>query len=109
MSLRPIALQSDLANVLVCFETWQRPKLSKVCAHLNLLLEHEIAVYDGYYSIFCMTLLIRKTINAATVMFAVMEIIQKIINAVIVMPVKMCQSISKHIMFRCHYRFLLQI
>ena len=42
-------------------------------------------------------------------MFAVMEIIQKIINAVIVMPVKMCQTISKHIMFRCHYRFLLQI
>ena len=54
-------------------------------------------------------LLIRNTINAATVMFAVMEIIQKIINAVIVMPVKMCQTISKHIMFRCHYRFLLQI
>ena len=41
-------------------------------------------------------------------MFAVMEIIQKMINAVIVMPVKMCQTISKHIMFRCHYRFLLQ-
>ena len=62
-----------------------------------------------YYSKKYVTLLIRKTINAATVMFAVMEIIQKIINAVIVMPVKMCQTISKHIMFRCHYRFLLQI
>ena len=34
-----------------------------------------------------------------------MEIIQEIINAVIVMPVEMCQTISKHIMFRCHYRF----
>ena len=64
---------------------------------------------EDYYLEKYITLLIRKTINAATVMFAVMEIIQKIINAVIVMPVKMCQTISKHIMFRCHYRFLLQI
>ena len=47
--------------------------------------------------------------EGVTVMFAVMEIIQKIINAVIVMPVKMCQTISEHIVFRCHYRFLLQI
>ena len=43
-----------------------------------------------YYVEKQVTLLIRKTINAATVMFAVMEIIQKIINAVIVMPVNMC-------------------
>ena len=58
-----------------------------------------------YYSFFCLTLLIRKTINAVTVMSAVMEIIQKLINAVTVMPVKMCQTISKHIMFGYHYRF----
>ena len=37
--------------------------------------------------------------NAATVMFAVMKIIQKTISAVPVMPVKMYQTISKHIMF----------
>ena len=36
-----------------------------------------------------------------------MKIIQQIINAVTVIPVKMYQTISKHIMFRCHCRFLL--
>ena len=56
-----------------------------------------------------MTLLIRKAINAVTAMFAVLKIIPKIINAVIVRPVKMYQTISKHIMFWCHYRVLLQI
>ena len=64
--------------------------------------------YD-YYSIVCLTLLIRITINAVTVMFAVMNLFPKLINAVIVRPVKMYQTISKHIMFWCHYRFLLQI
>ena len=52
--------------------------------------------------------LIRKTITAATVMFAVMKMIQKIINAVPVMPVEMYQTISKHIMFQCHCCFLWQ-
>ena len=58
-----------------------------------------------YYSKFCLTLLIRITINAVTVMFAVMNLFPKLINAVIVRPVKMYQTISKHIMFWCHYRF----
>ena len=44
------------------------------------------------------TLLIWKSINAVTVMFAVMTIIAKIINAVPVMPVKMYQTIAKHTM-----------
>ena len=42
-----------------------------------------------YYLQTCFTLLIRKTINAVTVMFAVMKRIQKTINGVPVMPVKM--------------------
>ena len=54
---------------------------------------------------FDLTLLIRKTVNAVTRMFAVIEIIQNPINAVTVMPVKMYQAICKHIMFRCHCRF----
>ena len=62
-----------------------------------------------YYLKKYVALLIRKTINAVTVMFAVMKIIQQIINAVTVIPVEMYQTISKHIMFRCHCRFLLQI
>ena len=62
-----------------------------------------------YYLKKYVALLIRKTINAVTVMFAVMKIIQQIINAVTVIPVKMYQTISKHIMFRCHCRFLLEI
>ena len=45
--------------------------------------------------------IIQKTLNAVTVMFAVMKTIQKTINAVPVMPIKMYQTISKHIMFRC--------
>ena len=63
----------------------------------------------NYYLEIGFTLLIRKTINAVTVMLAVMRIIQKTINAVPVMPVKMYQTISKHIMFRCHCWFLWQI
>ena len=62
-----------------------------------------------YYLNKYVALLIRKTINAVTVMFAVMKIIQQIINAVTVIPVEMYQTISKHIMFRCHCRFLLEI
>ena len=42
-----------------------------------------------YLKILCFTLLIRKTINAAAVMLAVMKIIQKTMNAVSVMPVNM--------------------
>ena len=57
----------------------------------------------------CCTLLMCKTINAVTVMFAVMKRIQHIINAVPVMPVKMYQTVSKHIMFRCHCVYLSQI
>ena len=38
-------------------------------------------------------LLIRKAINAVTVMFAVMKIIQKTINAVTVMPVNVSNRI----------------
>ena len=64
---------------------------------------------NEYYLKKYVALLIRKTINAVTVMFAVMKIIQQIINAVTVIPVKMYQTISKHIMFRCHCRFLLEI
>ena len=64
---------------------------------------------EWYYLKKYVALLIRKTINAVTVMLAVMEIIQKIINAVTVIPVEMYQTISKHIMFRCHCRFLLEI
>ena len=37
-----------------------------------------------------------------------MNLFTKIINAVIVRPVKMYQTISKHIMFWCHYRLLWQ-
>ena len=65
--------------------------------------------HGEYYLKKYVALLIRKTINAVTVMFAVMKIIQQIINAVTVIPVKMYQTISKHIMFRCHCRFLLEI
>ena len=54
----------------------------------------------------CFTLLIRKPISAVTVTLAVMKAFQKLINAVPVMPVKMYQTISKHIMFRCHCWFL---
>ena len=62
-----------------------------------------------YYLKKYVALSIRKTINAVTVMLAVMKIIQQIMNAVTVIPVKMYQTISKHIMFRCHCRFLLEI
>ena len=62
-----------------------------------------------YYSKWCLTLLIRITINAVTVIFAAMILFPKSINAVIVMPVKMYPTISKHTIFWCHYRFLLQI
>ena len=47
--------------------------------------------------------------NAVTVMFTVMKMIQQIMNAAPVMPVEMNQTISKHIMFRCHCWVLLQI
>ena len=62
-----------------------------------------------YYLKICFTLLIRKTMNAVTVMFAVMKMIQKTINAVPVMPIKMYWIISKHIMVQCHCCFLWQI
>ena len=61
----------------------------------------------GYYSQFCLTLLIRKAIHAVTVMFAVMKIIQK--QLMLLVPVNMYQTISKHVMFRHHCLFLLQI
>ena len=52
-----------------------------------------------YYLQKYITLLIRETRNAVTVMLAVMNLFPKLINAVIVRPVKMYQTISKHIMF----------
>ena len=61
-----------------------------------------------YYLKKYVTLAIRKAINDVNVMFAVMGMVQKIINAVTVMPVKMYQTISKHIMFRCHCCCVLQ-
>ena len=65
--------------------------------YCNLLLEKYV------------TLLIRKTITAVSVMLAVLKRIPETINAVHVMPVKMCQAISKHIMFRCDCSFSLRI
>ena len=47
-----------------------------------------------YYLKICFKLLIRKTINAVTVMLAVMRIFQKTMNAVPVMPVKIYSTIS---------------
>ena len=58
-----------------------------------------LIIRNKYYSCFCLTLLIRITINAVTVMFAVMNLFPKLINAVIVRPVKMYQTIAKRIMF----------
>ena len=83
------------------------PSLQNVCVRC-LLLGVEPSAPDLLFEK-CVSLLIRKTINAVTVMFAVMKIIQQIINAVTVIPVKMYQTISKHSMFRCHCRCLLQI
>ena len=52
---------------------------------------------------------IHKPSNAVTVMLAVMQIIQKTLNAAPVMPVKMYQTILKHNKFRCYCVFLSQI
>ena len=53
---------------------------------------------SNYYSKCCLTLLIRITINAVTVMVAVITLFPKFINAVIVRPVKMYQNIAYHVL-----------
>ena len=69
-----------------CVVTWYSSTHAQTSQSLNIL-------YSMYYLTFYVTLLIRKAMNAVTVMFAVMKIIQNIINAVTVMPVNVSNRI----------------